>query len=236
MGTAFTPAMAQRIELWPVERLVPFENNARTHSPEQLAQLQASIEQFGFTAPILVDGQDGILAGHGRLEAARLLGMTEVPVVVLDHMSPEQRRAYVIADNKLAENAGWDLGQLNAELRALMAADFDLNSMGFDDDELKRLEDGLELGDFEELSQGFERAEPEQQPGLGVMPGDGEFDAVEEEPEEEDEGIDRGVALAIVLNPQELMSWRRAKAELGYSTDKAAFWKLVEDLLTEVAS
>lgn len=236
MGTAFTPTMAQRIELWPIERLVPFENNARTHSPEQLAQLQASIEQFGFTAPILVDGQDGILAGHGRLEAARLLGMTEVPVVVLDHMSPEQRRAYVIADNKLAENAGWDLGQLNAELRALMAADFDLNSMGFDDDELKRLEDGLELGEFEELSQGFERAEPEQQPGLGVMPADGEFDAVEEEPEEEDEGIDRGVALAIVLSPQELMSWRRAKAELGYSTDKAAFWKLVEDLLAEVSS
>lgn len=233
MGTAFTPAMAQRIELWPVERLVPFENNARTHSPEQLAQLQASIEQFGFTAPILVDGQDGILAGHGRLEAARLLGMTEVPVVVLDHMSPEQRRAYVIADNKLAENAGWDLGQLNAELRALMAADFDLNSMGFDDDELKRLEDGLELGEFEELSQGFERAEPEQQPGLGVMPADGEDDGPEDATAE---GIDRGVALAIVLNPQELMSWRRAKAELGYSTDKAAFWKLVEDLLTEVAS
>lgn len=229
MGTAFTPAMAQRIELWPVERLMPFENNARTHSAEQLEQLQASIAQFGFTAPILVDGQDGILAGHGRLEAARLLGMAEVPVVVLDHLSLEQRRAYVIADNKLAEKAGWDLGQLNAELRALMAADFDLNSMGFDDDDLKRLEDGLELGQFEELSQGFERAEPERQPGLGLAPGDGE-----EEPEEEDEGINRGVALAIVLSPQELTSWRRAKAELGYSTDKAAFWKLVEDLLKEM--
>ena len=193
MGTAFTPAMAQRIELWPVERLMPFENNARTHSAEQLEQLQASIAQFGFTAPILVDGQDGILAGHGRLEAARLLGMAEVPVVVLDHLSLEQRRAYVIADNKLAEKAGWDLGQLNAELRALMAADFDLNSMGFDDDDLKRLEDGLELGQFEELSQGFERAEPERQPGLGVMPADDEDDGPEDATAESGEVDERHV-------------------------------------------
>ena len=180
MGTAFTPAMAQRIELWPIDRLVPFEGNARVHDNAQLEQLQASIAQFGFTAPILVDGQDGILAGHGRLTAAKQLGLAEVPVVVLDHLSPEQRRAYVIADNKLAENAGWDLGKLDAELRGLMAADFDLSAMGFSDDELRRLEDGLELGQFEELSQGYERAEPEQQPGLGMMPGAGEDDGPED--------------------------------------------------------
>lgn len=244
MAAGFSPQMAQRIELWPVERLVPFENNARVHSAEQLAQIQSSIREFGFTAPILVDGQAGILAGHGRLEAAKALGMAEVPVVVLDHLTPEQRRLYVLADNKLAENAGWDDAKLAAELRDLMAADFDLSAMGFSDEDLRRLEDGLELGQFEELSQGYERAEPEDQPGLGMMPGADEDDGPEdataesgevEEPEEEDEGINRGVALAIVLSPQELMTWRRAKAELGYSTDKAAFWKLVTDLLEEAA-
>lgn len=209
MGTAFTPTMAQRIELWPIERLVPFEGNARTHSPEQLDQIAASIEQFGFTAPLLVDGQDGILAGHGRLAAARLLGMAEVPVVVLDHLSPEQRRAYVIADNKLAENAGWDLGKLDAELRLLMAADFDLSSMGFSDEDLRRLEDGLELGEFEELSQGFERAEPERQPSLGLAPGgedDGPDDATDESGEVDERHVfsvnmlwdDREVVLAAV--------------------------------------
>lgn len=168
MTTGFSPAMAQRIELWPVERLRPFERNARTHSTEQLAQLQTSIRQFGFTAPILVDGEAGILAGHGRLEAAKALGMAEVPVVVLDHLTPEQRRLYVLADNKLAENAGWDDSKLAAELRELMAADFDLGAIGFSDEDLARLGDGLELGEFEQLSQGLERAEPEQQPGLGL--------------------------------------------------------------------
>lgn len=210
MGTGFSPQMAQRIELWPVERLVPFERNARTHSAEQLEQLQASIREFGFTAPILVDGESGILAGHGRLAAARALGMTEVPVVVLDHLSPEQRRLYVLADNKLAENAGWDDAKLAAELRELMAADFDLSSMGFSDEDLRRLEDGLELGQFEELSQGFERVEPEEQPGLGIQPGggadDGPDDATGESGEVEERHVfsvnllwdDREVVLAAV--------------------------------------
>lgn len=193
MGAGFSPQMAQRIELWPVERLVPFENNARVHSAEQLAQIQASIEQFGFTSPLLVDGESGILAGHGRLAAARALGMAEVPVVVLDHLSPEQRRAYVIADNKLAENAGWDLSKLDAELRGLMAADFDLSAMGFSDEDLRRLEDGLELGQFEQLSQGYERAEPERQPGLGMMPGAGEDDGPEDATAESGEVEERHV-------------------------------------------
>lgn len=193
MGKGFSPQMAQRIELWPVERLVPFENNARTHSAEQLAQIQASIREFGFTAPILVDGESGILAGHGRLEAAKALGMIEVPVVVLDHLTPEQRRLYVLADNKLAENAGWDDAKLAAELRELMAADFDLSSMGFSDEDLRRLEDGLELGQFEELSQGYERAEPEDQPGLGLMPGAGEDDGPEDATAESGEVEERHV-------------------------------------------
>lgn len=134
-------AMAKRIELWPINRLVPYEKNARTHSPEQVAQLRASIQEFGFTNPILVDGKDGVIAGHGRLEAARELGLTEVPVVVLDHLSPEQKRAYVLADNKLALNAGWDYSLLQQEVMSLNLADFDLDLLGFDEKELAGLLD-----------------------------------------------------------------------------------------------
>lgn len=180
MAADFSPVMANRIELWPVDRLRPYERNARTHGDAQLAQLAASIQEFGFTAPILVDSEDGILAGHGRLAAARLVGMEQVPVVVLDHLTPEQRRTYVLADNKLAENAGWDEERLAAELGELLEADFDLSVLGFGEDDLRRLTDGLELGEFEQLSQalapGVERAEPEEQPGLGLGAGDGEDD------------------------------------------------------------
>src|ERR1041384_1879254 len=95
-----TPAMARRIEIWPVERLVPYARNARTHSPEQVAQIAASIVEFGFNAPILVRSDVGSVAGHGRLRAAQKLRLGEVPVVVLDHLSETQRRAYIIADNK----------------------------------------------------------------------------------------------------------------------------------------
>ena len=120
MSTAtITPAIARRIEIWPVDRLHPYDRNARTHSPEQVAQIAASIAEFGFTSPILVDSGAGIIAGHGRLLAARKLGLAEVPVVVLGHLSETQRRAYVIADNRLALNAGWDDALLADELRDL---------------------------------------------------------------------------------------------------------------------
>lgn len=134
-----TPPTAKRIEMWPLPRLVPYERNARTHSPEQVAQIAASIQEFGFTNPILVDGADGILAGHGRLAAAKNMGLAEVPVIVLDHLSPEQRRAYVIADNQLALNAGWDMEVLRQELGDLQLAEFDLSLIGFSDDELAEL-------------------------------------------------------------------------------------------------
>ena len=132
---------ARTIELWPIERLIPYERNARTHSPEQVAQIAASIQEFGFTNPILVDGDDGILAGHGRLAAAKDLAMNQVPVIVLDHLSPAQRRAYVLADNKLALNAGWDEELLQQEVAALNLADFDLSLLGFDDDYIAGLLD-----------------------------------------------------------------------------------------------
>src|ERR1039458_968796 len=134
--TTIAPALARRIEVWPVERLVPYARNARTHSPEQVAQIAASIVEFGFNAPILVDSRAGIVAGHGRLLAAQKLGLAEVPVVVLDHLSETQRRAYVIADNRLAMNAGWDDAVLADELREIKADGLDLALVGFSDEEL----------------------------------------------------------------------------------------------------
>lgn len=130
---------AKTIELWPVDRLIPYERNARTHSPEQVRQIAASIQEFGFTNPILVDSDDGILAGHGRLAAARDLAMDHVPVIVLDHLSPAQRRAYVLADNKLALNAGWDIDVLVSEIESLKIDEFDIDLIGFSDAEIEAL-------------------------------------------------------------------------------------------------
>ncbi|MBU2744286.1 ParB/Srx family N-terminal domain-containing protein, partial [Acidithiobacillus caldus] len=136
--------LADKIERWPTERLLPYIRNPRTHSDEQIAQIAASIAEFGFVNPILV-GSDGIIvAGHGRLAAARKLGLTTVPVVVLDHLTPTQRRALVIADNKIAENAGWDEELLRLELAELQEADFDLALTGFDADELLEIMAGEE--------------------------------------------------------------------------------------------
>lgn len=131
--------MAERIELWSVDKLVPYDKNPRTHSAEQIAQIAASIVEFGFLNPILVDATSGIIAGHGRLQAAKQIGLAQVPVVALDHLTDVQKRAYVIADNKLALNAGWDDELLRAEMTALEEEGFDLPVMGFSDDELSEL-------------------------------------------------------------------------------------------------
>ncbi len=131
--------MADRIEIWPADKLVPYDKNPRTHSPEQVSQIAASIAEFGFLNPILVDTTAGIIAGHGRLQAAKQLGLTQVPVVVLDHLTEAQKRAYVIADNKLALNAGWDDDLLRSEMATLAAENFDLPIIGFSDDELTAL-------------------------------------------------------------------------------------------------
>ena len=131
--------MAQRIEHWPLEKLIPWARNPRTHSDAQVDQIAASIAAFGFNNPILVDTKRGILAGHGRLLAARKLQLREVPVIVLDHLTEQQKRAYILADNQLALNAGWDETLLAAELAALQQEDFDVSLIGFDDQELARL-------------------------------------------------------------------------------------------------
>jgi DNA modification methylase len=135
----FSETMARRIEIWPIEKVIPYARNPRTHSDQQVMQIAASIAEFGFVNPILVDTDAGILAGHGRLLGAQKLKLKEVPVIVLDHLTPAQRKAYLIADNKLAELAGWDDDLLKLELRDLELADFDLGVIGFSDDELRNL-------------------------------------------------------------------------------------------------
>ena len=138
------PWLSTVIERWPTDKLVPYARNARTHSDEQIAQIAASIVEFGFTNPILAGGDGVIVAGHGRLAAAQKLGLERVPVVVLDHLTPTQRRALIIADNRIAENAGWDEAMLRIEIASLQDDDFDLALTGFDADALAELMAGDE--------------------------------------------------------------------------------------------
>jgi len=123
-----------------VELLIPYALNSRTHSDQQVAQIAASIREFGFTNPILIDENNGIIAGHGRLLAARKLQLDEVPCIVLSGLSDAQKRAYVIADNQLALNAGWDLETLRLEIEHLKSVEFDVELLGFDDDFLLSLD------------------------------------------------------------------------------------------------
>ncbi len=134
------------VEYRKVEALIPYARNPRTHNDEQVAKIAASIVEYGWTNPVLVDGDNGIIAGHGRLAAAHKLGLTEVPVIELAHLSPTQKRAYVISDNRLALDAGWDDAMLALELAELSEAGFDLALTGFEDDEIEALL-ADELGD-----------------------------------------------------------------------------------------
>lgn len=123
----------------PIAALIPYASNSRTHDEAQVAQIAASIKEFGWTNPVLVDGDNGIIAGHGRVLAARKLGIDKIPCIELADMTDAQRRAYIIADNKLAENAGWDLGTLAAEIGQLIDDKFDTSLLGFSEEELARL-------------------------------------------------------------------------------------------------
>ena len=129
----------ESIEWKQTGELIPYSNNSRTHSEKQVQQVAASIKEFGFTNPILIDEDNGIIAGHGRLQAAQLLGMDKVPTIALKGFTEAQRKAYVIADNQLAMNAGWDLDALKVEVDRLTELDFDIDLLGFDDDMLAGL-------------------------------------------------------------------------------------------------
>ena len=153
----------------PLEMLIPYARNARQHSDAQVAQIAASIREFGWAAPIIVDAQSNVIAGHGRLLAARKLGLAEVPVVSLDHLSDTQRRALILADNKIAENATWDEALLGVELAALSEAGFELGLTGFSQDEWERLIEG-DLSDEKGLTD--EDAVPEVSEHAVTKPGD----------------------------------------------------------------
>ena len=130
-----------QVEYWPLDKLIPYARNSRTHSDAQVAQVAASIKEFSWTNPILVDGQNVVIAGHARLAAAHKLGMAEVPVIVLGHLTDAQRRALVIADNKLALNAGWDEEMLRTEIEALREEQISLlDLIGFSDEELQAMQ------------------------------------------------------------------------------------------------
>lgn len=135
-------------ELVKTEKLVPYQNNARTHSPEQINKLRSSLREFGFINPIIIDRSYGVIAGHGRLIAAREEGFTEVPCIFADHLTEAQKKAYIIADNRMALDAGWDEELLRVEIEALQAESFDLALTGFDEKELSKIfDDGSETED-----------------------------------------------------------------------------------------
>jgi len=158
-----------QVQVWSIDRLLPYIRNARTHTDQQVAQVAASIREFGWTNPILVAADGTIIAGHARLAAARKLKMTEVPVIVLDHLTEAQRRALVLADNRLALDAGWDEEMLRVELASLQEDGFDLDIVGFTDEELEDL-----LRDPEETRDGVtdEDAVPDEQETAITVPGD----------------------------------------------------------------
>jgi len=124
------------------ESLIPYVMNSRTHSPEQVSQIAANIKEFGFTNPVLTDGENSIIAGHGRVLAAQKLGLEEVPCIELPYLTEAQRKAYIIADNKLALNAGWDNEVLKAEITTLKEMDYEIELLGFDSGELNLIFDG----------------------------------------------------------------------------------------------
>ena len=146
-----------------VNDLIPYVNNSRTHSDEQVLQIASSIKEFGFLNPIIVDGSNGIIAGHGRVMAAKKLGLDEVPCIDASHLSEAQKKAYIIADNKLALNAGWDDEILRIELNMLDELGFDLSLTGFSDEELQALEPEEIAPEYEEDADG-EIIEPPPEP------------------------------------------------------------------------
>ncbi|MFT6834386.1 MAG: DNA modification methylase [Francisellaceae bacterium] len=143
-----------------INDLIPYVNNSRTHSEEQITQVASSIKEFGFTNPVLVDDDNGLIAGHGRIQAAKKLGIKDIPCIVLSGLSEAQKKAYIIADNQLALNAGWDMDMLKVELEGLNDLDFDLSLLGFDDDMLS----GLLDEEVEGLTDEDEVPEPPEEP------------------------------------------------------------------------
>lgn len=143
----------------PTESLIPYINNSRTHSEEQINQVASSMKEFGFLNPVIIDKDGGLIAGHCRTQAAKKLGITEVPYVMADHLTEAQKKAYIIADNKLALNSGWDMGLLKLEIEGLKDLNFDSDILGFDESELASI---LGLEDFSIDSESSEPSDIEE--------------------------------------------------------------------------
>lgn len=150
-----------QMTLVPIDKLIPYINNARTHSAEQINKLRSSLREFGFINPVIIDGDYNIIAGHGRVAAAKAENLTDVPCVFVDHLTEAQKKAYIIADNRMALDAGWDEELLRVEIEALQAESFDISLTGFDDDEIADLfgkdEDEVEDDDYD-LTAALEKA------------------------------------------------------------------------------
>ena len=150
------------MQLVPLYKLVPYINNARTHSPEQITKLRSSLREFGFVNPVIIDRDYGIIAGHGRVMAAKEEGIEEVPCVFVDYLTEAQKKAYIIADNRFAQDAGWDEELLRIEIEALQGMDFDVGLTGFNDDEIADLFVGDDKSEAEDddfdLSAALEKA------------------------------------------------------------------------------
>lgn len=150
-----------------IDELIPYAKNARTHSDSQVAQIAASIREFGWMNPVLIDAKGNIIAGHGRVLAARKLGLDEVPCVLHNHLTETQRKAYILADNKMALNAGWDEDMLRLELRELGDMGFDLELTGFDGVEVEVLNHKVDIDDFFSDREGEVPKEPKLCPHCG---------------------------------------------------------------------
>ena len=160
----------RRIELIPVARLTPYKGNARTHSKKQIRQIADSIERFGYTNPVLIDEAGEIIAGHGRVEAAKLLGLSGVPALRVSHLSAAEKRAYVLADNKLAAKAGWDRELLAIELQGLIDIDFEVELTGFEVPEIDVILEDADSAKAE--GSGPEDRAPDPLPESITRPGD----------------------------------------------------------------
>ena len=195
------PNVINAIELWPIERVKPNPRNPKVHTDAAVRELADFIEAVGFNNPLGVNSNGDLLKGHRSLRAAKLLGLNRVPVVVLDHMTAEQRRVYALGDNQIALSSPFDVELLREELLDLRNLGIEWDLMGFDPETINGL---------------FALPEPAAEP--------------EPEPEDEPEP-ERGQPLAIVLQPDELRRWRAAKKSLGLTLDRAALLRLVDRFL-----
>lgn len=195
-----------QIETVAVDRLIPYARNSRTHSEAQVAQIAASIREFGFTNPVLIDGDGGIIAGHGRVMGARQLGLAEVPCIRLGHLSEAQRRAYVIADNQIALNSGWDDELLAEELSALIGMEYDTGLLGFDIDAEELIAELTAPSKFEKsMPNNFREEEG----------GEVEYKNLSKYP------------VTVILDENEHAEWEAAKEKTGYS-DKRLMLELLK--------